>query len=74
MKQMDRTLTLKVFIIWLLYNITHKDNIQYRINHMHATNKICCKSSASAYHNISSRTVMFFSVIVYRASSVVFVY
>ena len=73
MKQMDRTLTLKVFIIWLLYNITHKDNIQYRINLVHATNEICFKTSASAYHNISSRTVMFFSVVMNWTSVLVLV-
>ena len=44
---------------------------------MHVTNKICCnyfKSSASAYYNVSSRVVVFFSVVMNGTSVVVFVY
>ena len=41
---------------------------------VHAANTVCLKSSASTHYGVSSRTVMFFSVIMYWTSVVVFVY
>ena len=74
-EQMDRTFNVES--LYHLYSSSFT-TLHTKINYSRITcvcnKQKCFKSSASAHHSVSSRTVMFFSVIMYWTSVVVLVY